>query len=56
MRRWLIACLTMLLVCAPMTVFAQEEGGGKKNLWAYMVFIALGMLTVYFVFRGNKRA
>jgi len=32
------------------------EPVGGANLWSYMIFIIGTLVTVYFVFRGNKRA
>ncbi|MFH0965201.1 MAG: hypothetical protein V2A58_14470 [Planctomycetota bacterium] len=32
------------------------EVAGGENLWSYLTFLVIGLGTVYFVFRGNKRA
>ena len=35
---------------------SEVETVGGKNLWSYIIFIVAGLVTVYFAFRGNKRA
>lgn len=34
----------------------EVETVGGENLWSYMLFMIAGLGTVYFTFRGNKRA
>jgi len=36
----------------------SDEGSspGRQNVWSYVIFFAFTLLTVYFAFRGNKRA
>lgn len=56
--------VALVLTCAGV-VSAQDyddDGGSgaspqsKQNLWSYVIFFVFTLLTVYFVFRGNKRA
>ena len=71
MRVVLLLCIVSCVVLAPFAS-AQEAPrrgvgpvdmsrrqvgpAGGKNLWGYMLFMILGLGTVYIVFRGNKRA
>ncbi len=33
-----------------------DASRGRQNVSSYIIFFAFTLLTVYFVFRGNKRA
>lgn len=65
MRRIVPLLLVALVLTGAGIVNAQEnddEGGspvsprGRQNAWSYAIFFVFTLLTVYFVFRGNKRA
>ena len=63
----LVLLVALLLVCAT-SAWGQRrrsrdagddeesDGRGREQFWSYVIFFVFTLLTVYFVFRGNKRA